>query len=249
MDKNRTTASFGARDVPEDDKAALVKDVFSSVSSSYDFMNDAMSLGAHRMWKSALVNWLHPRTDGSLLDVAGGTGDIAMRYLNRAPRSSVTVLDLTENMLVEGRRRAARAGLQESINWVVGDALAMPFPDRAFDTCTVSFGLRNFARIDGALAEAFRILGTGGRLMILEFSQVPNPALRRLYDLYSFKVIPLEGQLIANDRDSYQYLVESIRRFPDQEELADLMRRAGFQNVSYRNLAFGVAAMHSGWKL
>ena len=186
MVRNGKTSGFGIDNVSEDEKPELVKSVFTSVSSRYDLMNDAMSFGAHRLWKTALINWLEPRSERSLLDVAGGTGDIAIRYLEKAPAASVTVLDFTESMIDEGRNRAVKADLHGQIDWVVGDAMAMPFADWSFDACTMSFGLRNFARIPDALAEAFRVLKLGGRLIILEFSRVPVPALRRLYDLYSF---------------------------------------------------------------
>ena len=249
MDEKPRTSSFGFQDLTEEEKARRVRQVFTRVSSKYDLMNDAMSFGLHRAWKAALINWLQPRRDRSLLDVAGGTGDIAFRYLDRSPGAEVTVLDFTPGMLDEGRRRAARAGLEGRIGWVAGDAMSLPFPCRSFDFCTIGFGLRNFSGIEAALAEAFRILKRGGRLMTLEFSRLRDPNFRRLYDFYSFKVIPLEGQLIANDSESYRYLVESIRRFPDQDALAGLIEKAGFQDVSYRDLSMGVAAMHSGWKL
>ncbi len=243
------TTHFGNQEVPEDRKAGMVHGVFSTVAGKYDLMNDVMSGGVHRVWKDAMMDWLAPRSSQRLLDVAGGTGDIAFRFLKRAPEAEAVVLDLTENMLVEGRKRAEAAKLAERLNWIVGDAMALPFEAGSFDVYTISFGIRNVTRIGDALAEAFRVLRSGGRLMVLEFSQVPNPALKKVYDLYSFNVIPRLGQIIANDRDSYQYLVESIRKFPDQDQFAAMIGDARFENVKYRNLSMGVAALHSGWKL
>jgi len=243
------TTHFGFRDIPEDDKAGMVHGVFSRVASRYDVMNDAMSLGIHRVWKDAMMDWLAPRDGQALLDVAGGTGDIAFRFLGRAAGAHVTVLDLTEAMLAEGRRRAETAAPGCRLDWVAGDAMALPFADARFDRYTISFGIRNVTRIGDALAEAFRVLRPGGRLMVLEFSRVTNPALEWLYDRYSFGAIPRIGQVIAGDRESYQYLVESIRRFPDQHSFADMIRAAGFEQVAWRNLTFGVACLHSGWKL
>jgi demethylmenaquinone methyltransferase/2-methoxy-6-polyprenyl-1,4-benzoquinol methylase len=244
------TTHFGYATVPEAEKAGRVHGVFSSVAGRYDLMNDAMSLGVHRLWKQALIDWLAPRPGMRLLDVAGGTGDIAFRFLARLHgRGHATVLDMTEDMLAEGRRRAEARAFADAIDWVAGDAMALPFPDRSFDAYTISFGIRNVTRIPEALAEAYRVLRPGGRLLVLEFSRVHEPSLRWLYDRYSFNVIPPMGRVLAGDRASYQYLVESIRRFPDQEAFADLIRTAGFGQVRYRNLSMGVAALHSGWKL
>lgn len=195
------------------------------------------------------MDWLAPRPGQKLLDVAGGTGDVAFRFLKRAPGAQAVVCDMTESMLVEGRRRAEADSMANALDWVVGDAMALPFADNSFDVYTISFGIRNVTRIGDALAEAYRVLRPGGRLMVLEFSQLPNAAMQKAYDLYSFNVIPVMGQLIANDRDSYQYLVESIRKFPDQDSFAAMIRAAGFGQVKYRNLTMGVAALHSGWKL
>ncbi|WP_422071203.1 bifunctional demethylmenaquinone methyltransferase/2-methoxy-6-polyprenyl-1,4-benzoquinol methylase UbiE [Tranquillimonas rosea] len=248
-DSDGKTTHFGFQDVPEDEKAGRVHGVFTSVASRYDVMNDVMSGGVHRLWKDAMLDWLAPRDGQRLLDVAGGTGDIAFRVLKRAPGASATVLDMTESMLVEGRKRAEAESLSDRLDWIVGDAMALPFEDRSFDVYTISFGIRNVTRIADALSEAYRVLKPGGRLMVLEFSQLPNPMMQKAYDLYSFNVIPRMGQAIAQDRDSYQYLVESIRRFPDQESFAAMIREAGFDQVKYRNLTMGVAALHSGWKL
>jgi len=243
------TTHFGARTVREDEKAGMVRNLFSDVANKYDVMNDVMSMGIHRLWKTAMMDWLAPRAGQRLLDVAGGTGDVAFKFLKRAGSGHATVLDLTEGMLTEGRKRAEAASLADSLDWVVGDAMALPFPDNSFDVYTISFGIRNVTRPQQALNEAFRVLRPGGRLMVLEFSQLPNPAMQKAYDLYSFNVIPRMGQVIANDRDSYQYLVESIRNFPDQETFLGMIREAGFGQAKYRNLSMGIAALHSGWKL
>ncbi|SEO58790.1 demethylmenaquinone methyltransferase / 2-methoxy-6-polyprenyl-1,4-benzoquinol methylase [Salinihabitans flavidus] len=248
-DDDRKTTHFGFETVPESEKAGRVRGVFNSVASKYDVMNDAMSMGVHRIWKDAMMDWLAPRAGQRLLDVAGGTGDIAFRFLARAGRGHATVLDLTEPMLVEGRKRAEAGRMEDSLDWVVGDAMALPFADGSFDVYTISFGIRNVTRPEVALAEAFRVLRPGGRLMVLEFSQIPNEMMQKIYDLYSFNVIPRMGQAIAGDRDSYQYLVESIRRFPDQDTFVSMIRAAGFENAKYRNLSMGIAALHSGWKL
>lgn len=250
MTEPRRETHFGFQTVDESAKAGMVQGVFSRVAARYDLMNDLMSGGIHRLWKDAMMDWLAPRPGQRLLDVAGGTGDISFRFLRRAGETAqATVLDLTEPMLVEGRRRAEAEDLGAQLDWVVGDAMALPFPENSFDAYTISFGIRNVTRIEDALTEAFRVLKPGGRLMVLEFSQLPEPMLQRLYDLYSFNVIPWLGQVVADDRDSYQYLVESIRRFPDQERFADMIRAAGFGLVKYRNLSMGIAALHSGWKL
>jgi demethylmenaquinone methyltransferase/2-methoxy-6-polyprenyl-1,4-benzoquinol methylase len=243
------TTHFGFREVPEEEKAQLVHGVFSSVARRYDLMNDLMSGGVHRLWKDAMMDWLAPRPGQRLIDVAGGTGDIAFRFLRRAPGATAVVLDMTAAMLEEGRHRAEAQSLSERIDWVVGDAMALPFPDASFDVYTISFGIRNVTRVEDALSEAFRVLRPGGRLMVLEFSRVPNDILRKAYDLYSFNVIPPMGRAVTGDRDSYQYLVESIRRFPDQETFAGMIRTAGFDQVRWRNLTMGVAALHSGWKI
>ena len=243
------TTHFGNQTVPEAEKAAMVQDVFTRVASKYDVMNDVMSGGVHRLWKDAMMDWLAPRPGQRLLDVAGGTGDVAFRFLKRAKASTAVVLDMTEGMLISGRQRAEADSMAERLTWVVGDAMALPFAANTFDVYTIGFGIRNVTRIGEALAEAFRVLKPGGRLMVLEFSRIPNELLQKAYDLYSYNVIPVMGQIVAGDRASYQYLVESIRQFPDQATFAGMIRKAGFEQVSYRNLTMGVAALHSGWKL
>ncbi|MEM8740232.1 MAG: class I SAM-dependent methyltransferase [Pseudomonadota bacterium] len=245
-DRERET-DFGFERVPESQKADRVRGVFTSVAGRYDLMNDAMSLGVHRLWKEALIDWLAPRADMRLLDVAGGTGDIAFRFLRRGGGDAV-ICDMTAGMLVEGRNRAEAAHAPR-LDWVCGDAMGLPFPDAVFDAYTISFGIRNVTRIEDALAEAFRVLRPGGRFMCLEFSRMPVDGLRWLYDRYSFNVIPAMGLAITGDRASYQYLIESIRRFPDQERFAQMVRDAGFEQVRYRSLSMGIVAIHSGWKL
>ncbi len=256
-----STADFGFQEVPEADKAALVRRLFESVAGRYDLMNDVMSVGMHRLWKASLVDWLDPRPGLRLLDVAGGTGDIAFRVLDRLaaqgsgdegperPEAQVVVCDLTPRMLEIGRDRAIDRGLLHSIDWVCGDAEALPFPDRVMEAYCIAFGLRNVTHIDRALAEARRVLKPGGHFLCLEFSRVILPLLSPLYDLYSFNVLPAMGAVVAGDRDAYLYLVESIRRFPPQDELAELMTAAGLERVRYRNLSGGVAAIHSGWRI
>ena len=243
------TTHFGFQDVAEADKAGMVHEVFSSVAGRYDLMNDLMSGGMHRLWKAGMMDWLAPRDGQELLDVAGGTGDVAFRFLNRAPGAKATVLDMTEAMLVAGRRRAGADALADRLDWVVGDAMALPFAANTFDVYTISFGIRNVTRIEDALSEAFRVLKPGGRLMVLEFSRIPNDLAQWAYDKYSFGVIPAMGKAVTGDRASYQYLVESIRKFPDQDSFAAMIRAAGFSQVKYRNLTMGIAALHSGWKV
>lgn len=246
---DKGTTHFGYQTVPEGEKAGMVHGVFTRVASKYDIMNDLMSGGVHRLWKDAMMDWLAPRSGQRLLDVAGGTGDVAFRFLKRAPGATAVVCDMTESMLIAGRQRAEADSMADRLDWVVGDAMALPFKNSSFDVYTISFGIRNVTRIADALSEAYRVLRPGGRLMVLEFSQIPNDLLQKAYDLYSFNVIPRMGQIVAGDRDSYQYLVESIRKFPDQEAFAAMIRQAGFGQVKYRNQTLGIAALHSGWKL
>ena len=249
MPEIKNATHFGNKVVQKNEKASMVNEVFTSVAQKYDLMNDAMSLGIHRIWKSAMLDWLAPRNNQHLLDVAGGTGDIAFKFLDRAPLSEVTVLDMTEKMLIEGKNRAEAKKFKDKLNWVCGDALNLPFKDNIFDAYTISFGIRNVTDIPKALSEAFRVLKPGGRMLVLEFSQIPISKLQKLYDLYSFNAIPKMGKLIVGDSDSYKYLVESIRKFPNQEDFLDMLKNAGFENSKYRNLSLGIAALHSGWKV
>ncbi len=244
------TTHFGFSTINEDQKAEKVEGVFSSVASKYDLMNDVMSGGIHRIWKNTFMQMLSPTDGQHLLDVAGGTGDIAFRFLNSAgPSARATVCDMTQAMLDEGQKRPENREFESKLDWVQGDAMELPFPDQSFDRYTISFGLRNVTKIEKALEEAYRVLKFGGRILILEFSQLPNAQIQWLYDRYSFNVIPKMGEIIAQDRESYQYLVESIRRHPPQEKLAAMMRDFGFSRVDYTNLTFGVAAIHTGWKI
>jgi len=241
---------FGYRRVAAEAKAGMVRGVFDSVSSRYDLMNDLMSGGAHRLWKGALIDRLMPRPGERFLDVAGGTGDIALRIRARAGANAhILLCDINEAMVSRGRDRALDANILHGIEHVVGDAECLPMASGSIDAYTIAFGLRNVTRIEAALREARRVLRPGGRFLCLEFSHVAPEALARAYDLYSFTVLPTLGQMVAGDRDSYRYLVESIRRFPRQEELAALMREAGLEQVRYRNLTAGIAALHSGWRL
>jgi demethylmenaquinone methyltransferase/2-methoxy-6-polyprenyl-1,4-benzoquinol methylase len=251
MSENNT-ASFGFRDVPEAEKEGLVREVFSSVAARYDLMNDLMSAGIHRIWKDAMVEWLNPRPGWNSIDVAGGTGDIAFRIVemarNRGGEAAVTVCDINEKMVGEGKRRAEAKG-EAAISWAVGDAEALPAPDNSFDSYTIAFGIRNVTHIEKALAEARRVLKPGGRFLCLEFSQVEVPGLDTLYDAYSFKLLPQMGAWVAGDADSYRYLAESIRRFPAREKFAHMIEAAGLGQVKVRTLSGGIAAMHSAFRI
>jgi len=254
MPENGTREThFGYRRVPLEQKQALVDDVFHSVAGRYDLMNDLMSGGLHRLWKAALVTAVHPpRNDRpfALLDVAGGTGDIAFRTLAAGGAGTrVTVVDTNCDMLDVGRARAAELGVADGMTFLVGNAEALPLGDATYDAVTVAFGIRNVPRIERALAEAFRVLKIGGRFLCLEFSAVDVPGLEALYELYSFNVIPVLGRIVTGDGEAYQYLVESIRRFPRPEAFAAMLREAGFRRVSYRQMSGGVVALHSGWRL
>ncbi len=254
---------FGFREVPTDDKQALVDDVFHSVARRYDVMNDLMSGGLHRAWKDVLATAVNapPKARSgrveqgagrpfAVLDLAGGTGDVAFRLMADAGSGThVTVLDINPDMLAVGRARAAERGLDDVIAFVDGNAEALPFPDRSFDAVTIAFGIRNVPRIEAALAEALRVLRIGGHFLCLEFSTVDVPGLDRLYDFYSFNAIPSLGRAVAGDAEAYRYLVESIRRFPRPEAFAEMMRAAGFGQVSFQRMTGGVVALHSGWRL
>jgi demethylmenaquinone methyltransferase / 2-methoxy-6-polyprenyl-1,4-benzoquinol methylase len=248
--------SFGFRTVDESQRQGLVNEVFATVAERYDLMNDLMSGGLHRLWKADLMAWLNPPRTGSapyqLLDVAGGTGDVAMRFVRAsldAPNAVATICDISPEMLAVGAKRIEKAGLSHRITCVEGNAETLPFASQTFNAYTIAFGIRNVTHIDRALSEAYRVLKPGGRLLVLEFSKVDVPILDRLYDFHSFQVIPRLGALTAGAAQPYEYLVESIRKFPDQETFAGMIGAAGFERVSYRNLTGGVAAMHSGWKI
>jgi demethylmenaquinone methyltransferase / 2-methoxy-6-polyprenyl-1,4-benzoquinol methylase len=247
------STSFGFQTVPEGERQGLVNRVFATVAERYDLMNDLMSGGLHRLWKRDLVSQINPPRTArpfKLLDVAGGTGDIALRYAKASGNDATAVIcDISPEMLEVGRRRVSDAGLDQRIALVEGNGETLPFPDSHFDAYTIAFGIRNITHIDKALAEAYRVLKPGGRWLCLEFSQVAVPLLDRLYDFHSFEVIPRLGRLAAGDAEPYRYLVESIRRFPNQEAFATLVRDAGFARVTYRNLTGGIAAIHSGWKI
>ena len=266
MSTDKKTTHFGFRDVDEDEKEGLVKSVFKSVAEDYDLMNDLMSGGLHRKWKNDFVDELMPlmvpsESDmydrvktPSVLDVAGGTGDIAFRILSSSmgfgdthPRVGVTVCDINPAMLKVGKQRAEERGYDCS--FVEGNAEKLDFEDNSFDAYTISFGIRNVTHIDRALSEAHRVLKPGGRFMCLEFSRLSSPVLQTLYDQYSFNVIPFIGEAVASDRESYQYLVESIRKFPSQTEFVRMIRKAGFKHVKFQNYTGGIAVLHSGFKL
>jgi len=239
---------FGFKDVPWAEKSGLVRAVFDSVAGRYDLMNDLMSAGIHRLWKDAMMDWLAPHPGRTLLDVGGGTGDIAWRYRER-DGGPVIALDVNEAMLTRGRDRLIDRGMVKDIEWIVGDAENLPLADRSVDVVATAFCLRNVTDVPRAVAEAKRVLKPGGRFLCLEFSRVLVPVLDRVYDAYSFKVLPLLGELVANDRDAYRYLAESIRRFPDQDAFAAILASAGLEQVKVRNLSGGIAALHSGWRI
>ena len=245
--RSDSTTDFGYRRVGVGEKSGLVRDVFDSVAPQYDLMNDLMSGGIHRMWKAAMLDWLNPAATTELLDVGGGTGDIAFRFLDRGG-ASVTVVDVNQEMLAVGRDRATDAGRLDGIHWLCGDAEHLPIADASVDAYTTAFCIRNVTRIGEALREARRVLKPGGRFLCLEFSHVALPVLDRVYDTYSFRILPALGQLVTGNADAYQYLVESIRRFPSQDSYARMITAAGFDLVRYRNLSGGIASLHSAWR-
>jgi demethylmenaquinone methyltransferase/2-methoxy-6-polyprenyl-1,4-benzoquinol methylase len=258
MSEHRATAagdmqdSYGYKDVAPGEKQGLVNEVFHHVAGRYDLMNDLMSGGLHRLWKDAMVAWLNPpkRPGWRVLDVAGGTGDIAFRIVEASGGNArATVLDINGSMLAVGRERAAKKGHECAVDFVEANAEALPFADETFDAYTIAFGIRNVPDIDAALSEAFRVLKPGGRFLCLEFSEVDTPLLDRLYEAWSFNAIPRIGQIVAGDSEPYAYLVESIRKFPNQANFAAMIARAGFDRVTFRNYSGGIAALHSGWKL
>jgi demethylmenaquinone methyltransferase/2-methoxy-6-polyprenyl-1,4-benzoquinol methylase len=248
----RAETNFGFRRVPEEEKAPLVRAVFDSVAGRYDLMNDLMSLGIHRWWKAEMVRWLNPRAGQRLIDVAGGTGDVARRVLERLQPTAggdVIVCDANREMLEQGRARALDEGILAGIEFLCGDAEALPVADRSCDLYTIAFGLRNVTRIERALAEARRVLKPGGRFLCLEFTPAVPPLLQPLYDLYSFQVLPALGRVVTGNRDAYAYLVESIRRFPPQSEVARMIAAAGLDRARFRGLSGGIAALYSAWRL
>lgn len=244
---------FGFRRVRPEDKTGMVQDIFASVAGNYDLMNDLMSGGLHRLWKNHLVGLMRPKAGQTILDVAGGTGDIALRCWKRAKgEADIIVCDLNPAMLEEGRAKAIDRGILPSnkkIKWVVGNAETLPVPSNSVDTYSIAFGLRNVTRIDKALAEAARVLKPGGRFFCMEFSPGVTPKLKPLYEQYCLHILPWLGEHVARDREAYRYLAESILRFPPQEELAKRMEKAGLSNAAWRNLTGGIAVIHSGWKL
>lgn len=242
MDK----VSFGYEDVPPEEKTRRVRGVFSNVASRYDLMNDFMSGGMHRLWKNHFVRKLKPRKGQHILDMAGGTGDIAFRIA--AAGASVTVADINPEMLAVGRERAKKRGI-EGLTWSEQNAETLTFEDRVFDAYTIAFGIRNVTHIDKALVEAHRVLRVGGRFMCLEFSTATWPGFKQVYDRYSHDIVPKIGKVVAKDEDSYRYLIESIRRFPPMEEFKRMIERAGFAEVTVEPILGGVVAIHSGWKI
>ena len=244
------TTHFGARTVAVGEKAGLVREVFDRVAGRYDLMNDLMSLGIHRLWKDALVDWLRPRPGMRVLDLAGGTGDIALRIAERTRgEARVVVCDANPAMLAIGRDRAIDRGHLGDIAWLAGDAERLPLAEQCVDAVTIAFGIRNVTRIERALAEARRVLVPGGRFLCLEFSHIAVAGLDRLYEAYAERVLPALGAAVAGDRAAYEYLVESIRRFPDQARFAAMIAAAGLGEVRVRNLSGGIAALHSAWRL
>ncbi|MBO6947545.1 MAG: class I SAM-dependent methyltransferase [Rhodospirillales bacterium] len=248
QNQSAETVSFGFKDVLPGEKTEMVHGVFASVASKYDLMNDLMSLGIHRLWKNAMLDWLNPQPNQTLVDVGGGTGDITFKWLERGGGPS-QVVDYSPEMITVGRDRALDKGILDGITWTVGNAEQLPLEDSSVDVYASAFCLRNVARLDNALSEAKRVLKPGGRFMCLEFSHLIVPALEDAYDAWSFKVLPALGERVAADRESYIYLAESIRRFPDQETYARMIADAGLEQIKVRNLSAGIAALHSAWRL
>ncbi len=248
MENQQQQTHFGFRTVDATAKQGMVGGVFSSVAESYDVMNDLMSGGLHRLWKNEFVRNVRANASAAILDLAGGTGDIAVRLKARTG-ASVTVCDINADMLTVGRARQFDKGEAENLRWVCGNAEHLPVPDSSLDVITIAFGLRNVTNTQQALNDAYRALKPGGQFLCLEFSKVTVPMMAKIYDAYSFHVIPKIGELVAKDKDSYQYLVESIRQFPDQETLLGMMKKAGFEKAKYTNLTFGTVAIHQGWRI
>jgi len=244
-----TTTHFGFREVPVEEKQHLVGQVFASVAENYDLMNDLMSMGVHRLWKRFFVETCLIRPDFQVLDLAGGTGDIAaLIHPKLDERGHIVLADINPSMLAVGRRRLVDRGMVRGLFFVEANAEALPFADNRFDLVTIAFGLRNVTRQARALAEMHRVLRPGGKARVLEFSRVHSPLLGKLYDQYSFRLLPAMGRVVARDADSYRYLAESIRKHPDQQTLAGMMRDAGFEHVEYQNLNAGIVAIHTGYK-
>lgn len=252
-DNQPDMTDFGFRQVAKEEKQTLVNEVFAKAAQRYDRMNDLMSGGLHRLWKDDFVNWLAPPKSARefrVLDVAGGTGDIAFRIVRAGgPGTSVTVADISPEMIAEGRNRGGQEGLTQRCQFTVCNAERLAFPDKSFDAYTIAFGIRNVTHIDQALKEAYRVLKPGGRFLCLEFSRADFPGLGSLYDAYSFTVIPAIGKAVTGDGQPYRYLVESIRKFPDPETFKSMIAAAGFSRVEYRCLVGGIVAMHSGWRI
>jgi demethylmenaquinone methyltransferase/2-methoxy-6-polyprenyl-1,4-benzoquinol methylase len=251
--RDSKAAHFGFRDIPLSDKQGLVDGVFDDVAVRYDLMNDLMSGGLHRLWKDALITALDPPRDGrpfALLDIAGGTGDISFRAVSRGgPAVRATVADINAEMMAVGQARAFKQGNSAGVSFTRANAEALPFVSRSFDACTIAFGIRNVPRLDVALREAFRVLRPGGRFLCLEFSPAVIPGLDRMYDAYSFNVIPWLGKIVTGNAEAYRYLVESIRRFPKPQAFAETIEAAGFRRVSWRAMSGGIVALHSAWRL
>lgn len=244
------TTHFGYKDVPTEEKQAMVADVFHSVAAKYDVMNDLMSFGVHRLWKRFTIDMSGVRPGNKVLDLAGGTGDLTKKFSKIVgPAGKVVLADINSSMLEVGRERLTNQGYVGNIEYVQANAQYLPFEDNTFDVITIAFGLRNVTDKDEALRSMFRVLKPGGRLLVLEFSQTNNPLLKKAYDLYSFTALPLMGKIVTNDSESYKYLAESIRMHPDQETLKGMMQDAGFNRVSYHNMTGGMVALHRGIKV
>lgn len=249
QNKNKESEWFGFEQIDPKEKTEKVLGVFRSVADKYDIMNDAMSLGIHRLWKKQFIRMVNPRANETILDVAGGTGDISFGlYKKSRQQADITVSDINPEMLRVGKSRAIDRGLHKAFKWVEANAENLPFEDNSFDVYTISFGLRNVTHIDNALEEAYRVLKPGGRFFCLEFSHVENALLEKLYDFYSFTALPIMGKVIANDKDSYQYLAESIRQFPKQNDLLERLNNVGFTKTKFTNFSHGIACVHSGYK-
>ena len=245
INKNQNNVDFGYRSVKKNEKQRLVNNVFNSVAGKYDLVNDITSLGIHRSWKNDLINWLAPQKTQNLADIAGGTGDIAYKFLT-AGGNSACIFDINKEMIQVGRRKYKNF---KNMNWTIASAEKIPVLDNSFERATMSFGLRNITDRNKSLQEIFRILKPGGRFICLEFSHMENDLFMKFYDLWSLKIMPLIGQKITGDKEAYTYLVESIRKFPTQPEISQMLSRVGFSRVKYRNLSNGIVALHSGWKL